>query len=463
MKLQNAAAYIEPRNNETQQVSNQISQPKKNIKVLMLCYYYPPLTEVGCKRSVAFSKYFKKHGWEPFVLSVKNPDKSYCRLGDDSPPEGVRVEYTSSIINLYWIVSTADAILKRFFGLFGIRLKTNYFYNFLCIPDHFWGWIPLTVIRGRRIVNEKNIQLIYVSCTPHSSAISGILLKWLTGKPLVVDYRDPYHVDSNKIGGSRSFRVRGFRGSIDRRIQHYFLRKADSVIVNNEETAKIYSEEYPEVKSKIFSVHNGFDSDFTPDRNLEKYRKFTITYMGNFYSKNINPDLVFDAISLLDQEEKITSDNFQFLFYGEGMYEILEIAKKCNVAKYVSANSWIPYTDALQVLTRSHLQLLRILKPMISTKLFEGIPLNVPFLATIPSGEVEEIINTYSPSSLIVTTTSARDVADAISKAISMYERHEVEDNHIEQYLEHFSRETLTLKLMGIIEQHILVEESLAR
>jgi len=28
--------------------------------------YYPPLVDVGCKRSVAFSKYFKKHGWNPF-------------------------------------------------------------------------------------------------------------------------------------------------------------------------------------------------------------------------------------------------------------------------------------------------------------------------------------------------------------------------------------------------------------
>jgi glycosyltransferase involved in cell wall biosynthesis len=386
---------------------------------------------------------------------VKNPDKSYCRLGDDSPPEGVRVEYTSSIINLYWFVTIAHAVLRRIFGMFGIRLKVNYFYDFLCIPDHFWGWIPLTVMRGKKLISERNIQLIYVSCTPHSSAISGILLKKLTGRPLIIDYRDPYYIGS--------YKYRGLKELIGRRIQNYFLRKADFVIVNNEGTARVFIEEYPVVKNKIFTVHNGFDIDFMPDHKLEKYKKFTITYTGNFYSKMIPPKLVFDAISILDQEGKITADNFQFLFYGEAPYKILEIARKCGAVKYVSVNSMAPYADALQVLSRSHLQLLRIVKPMISTKLFEGIPLNIPFLATIPPGEVEEIIKAYSPSSLIVTTNSARDVANAISRAISMYEKLEVEDNHVEEYLESFSRENLTLKLMGIIEENVLIDESLAQ
>lgn len=433
-------------------MSNHISQPT-NKNILMLCYYFPPLIDVGCTRSVAFSKYFKKHGWEPFVLSVKNPDKNYCRLGDASPPEGVQVEYTSSIINPYPFVSIADAVLRRIFGMLEIRLKFNFFYNLLCVPDHFWGWIPLTVMRGKKLIREKNIQLIYVSCSPHSSAISGILLKKLTGRPLVIDYRDPYLISS--------FNYRGLQGLIGPRIQNYFLRKADAVIVNNEGTAKVYIEEYPVVKNKIFTVHNGFDLDFMPDHKLEKHKKFTITYTGNFYSKMIPPELVFDAISILDQEGKITAGNFQFLFYGESPYEILEIARKCGVEKYVSTNSRIPYADALQVLSRSHLQLLRIVKPMISTKLFEGIPLNLPFLATISTGEVEAIIKEFSPSSLIVTTNSARDVANAISSAISMYEKHEVEDNHVEKFLKSFSRENLALKLMGIIEENVLIDKSI--
>ena len=59
--------------------------------ILMICYYYPPLADVGCKRSVAFATFFKKFGWSPYVLSVKNPDKAYCSLGNEKIPEGIPV------------------------------------------------------------------------------------------------------------------------------------------------------------------------------------------------------------------------------------------------------------------------------------------------------------------------------------------------------------------------------------
>ena len=62
---------------------------RSGLNILMVCYYYPPVTDVGSKRSVAFSKYFKKNGWSPSVLSVKNPDRYYCSVGHDVPPDGV--------------------------------------------------------------------------------------------------------------------------------------------------------------------------------------------------------------------------------------------------------------------------------------------------------------------------------------------------------------------------------------
>ena len=138
------------------------------------------------------------------------------------------------------------------------------------------------------------------------------------------------------------------------------------------------------------------------------------------------------------------------------MYEVKRLSGKYGVEDLIAANSRIPYKDVLGVLSRSHLQLLRIVKPMISTKLFEGIALNIPFLATIPSGEAEEIIREYSPSSFIVTTRSPEDVACAISDAMSKYKDSLIEDNRVQEFLQRFSRESLTIKLMGIIENNIL-------
>jgi hypothetical protein len=226
---------------------------EKNI--LMLCYYYPPLTDVGSKRSVAFSKYFKEHGWSPCVLSVKNPDRAYCSTGDVIPPDGVCTEYSYSIINLHMLVSYANAAFAKLLKLFGINLETNYFYSIFCIPDHFWGWIPLTTIKAARLIRQRDIDIIYVSCTPHSSAIIGIILKRLCGKPLVIDYRDPFHISALKM-----LKLPRFRRKINRAIQEYYLKRADITIVNNEDTKNIYIDEYPIVKNKIFAVHNGFET-----------------------------------------------------------------------------------------------------------------------------------------------------------------------------------------------------------
>lgn len=417
----------------------------------MLCYYYPPLTDVGSKRSVAFSKYLKKHGWNPCVLSVKNPDKGYCSIGNDKPPEGVTTEYSYSIINLFKLIGILNAVLSKALRLIKINIKRNYFYLIFCIPDHFWGWIPLTVIKGVRLIKRFETNIIYVSCSPWSSALTGIILKFITGKPLILDYRDPFATETV----FSILNVPKFRRKIEQHIQKYFLKHADIFIVNNEETLKIYLHEYPQAKDKIFTVHNGFESEYMIQEKTEKYQKFTIVYTGEFYFYATNSKVFFEGIALLKQKEKINKGNFQFLFYGDGKSEIEKIALDNNIKDIVITSSRVPYKAVLDVISRSHLQLLRIVKPMISTKLFEGIPLNIPFLATIPTGEVEEIIHTYSPSSYVVTEESAEKVADAILDAMLKYKNNQILDNNVQEFLNKFSRENLTLKLINIIEQNL--------
>ena len=417
----------------------------------MLCYYYPPLTDVGGKRSIAFSKYLKKNGWNPYIISIKNPDKGYCSIGNDKPPQGINIEYSYSIINLSKLIGRLNALLTRAFRLININIKRNYFYLIFCIPDLFWGWVPLTAIKGVRLIKRYNIDIIYVSCSPWSSAFTGIIIKIITGKPLILDYRDPYAIETAFL----RFNVPMFRRKIDRNIQKYFLKHTDIFIVNNDEIRRIYFKEYPQAKEKIFAIHNGFESEFMIQKKAEKYPKFTIVYTGDFYFYALESKIFFEGIALLKQKGKINKDTFHFLFYGDGKDEIKRIAIDYGIEDVVMASSRIPYNAVLDVISKSHLQLLRIVKPMISTKLFEGIPLNIPFLATIPQGEAEEIIRKYSPSSYIVTEESSEKVADAILDAIKKYKYNQIQDNSVQEFLTRFSRENLTLKLIDIIEQNL--------
>lgn len=422
----------------------------------MICYYYPPLTDVGAKRSVAFSKYFRKHGWNPFVLSVKNPDRAYCSVGRDDPPEGVPTEYSCSVINLYRLLGKMNGALARVLRPFGVEVERNYFHDLVCYPDHFWGWIPLTTLKGARMIREHKIDAVYVSCTPFSAALIGVFLKKLTKKPLILDFRDPFAVGVSSYAG-----ISRVRRAASGWFEKMFMKHADLFFVTSEETRQAYIREYPWIEGKAFTIYNGFDQVHSPDGSKGKFDKFSIIYTGQFYTYGPNhqlyTDMFFQALAHMKSSGDISYDNFQFLFYGNEHKMIEDIARGFGVSDLVTARSRIPYHEILEKISRSHLMLLRIVKLMISTKLFEGIPLNVPFLATIPNGEVEDIIRTYSPGSYIVTEHDTYlDVAQAIRDAMQKYHDNKMPGNHVQKFLDKFTRENMTKELMEIVDKKFM-------
>jgi glycosyltransferase involved in cell wall biosynthesis len=425
----------------------------KTRNILMICYYYPPLIDVGCKRSVAFSKYFKKYGWNPVVLSVKNPDKIYCILGNDKPPDGVMTQYSYSLINPYKILGKMNGLLSKFLKMFGIRLRRNYFYDIFCIPDFFCGWIPLTVVKATKLIKTHHIDFIYVSCPPFSAAIIGIALKRLTQKPLILDFRDPFRVQKASFLALPRIRQR-----TDRWLERWFLKRTNLLVVTSEELRRRYISVYPNVKEKAFTVHNGVDLDLIPrDLPTIKFAKFTIVYAGLYFYRvsEWDHEILFKALADLKAGNHIDKNKFQFLFFGESKEQIVDIARHHRVLDLVAANSRLTYQDILRIISRSHLQLLRGGTLFIPSKLYDGIVLNVPFLATMPDGEAAEIVRCYSPSSYTLHHESSDEIAAAILDAMEKYKRYQIIDNNVTGFVERFSRERLTVKLMEIIKKDI--------
>jgi glycosyltransferase involved in cell wall biosynthesis len=426
----------------------------------MICYYYPPVADVGSKRSVAFSKYFRKHGWTPFVLSVKNPDRHYCSVGPDVPPEGISTRYSYSVVNLSWILGKMNGALSRVLKLVSIEVKSNYFHDFLCYPDRFMGWIPLTTFNGARMIRDHNIDVIYVSCSPFSGALVGVLLKKLTKRPLVLDFRDPF-----VTGVASHFTTSKVRKWILAWFERKFVQNTDLLLVTSEETRAEYVKAYPAIADKAFTIYNGFDPVVPLSQRTEKFEKFSVIYTGQFYrfgpNHQVYTDEYFKALAYLKARREISAETFQFLFFGDEHDYIEKTAVAHGVADLVVSRSRVPYQEVLQSISRSHLMLLRIVKLMISTKLFEGIPLNVPFLATIPHGEVEEIIRQYSPGSYVITEDgSYLDVAGAIRDAMNKYKLNQVPANHVEAFLARFAREKLTQQVMRIVKDSLMAPGS---
>lgn len=421
-------------------------------KILMICYYFPPITDVGSLRSIHFAKYFKAYGRTPLVLTVTNPDRTYCTLGDNPPPDDVHVERSCSIINPYRILGKINGLATRLLRPFGIDLVRNRLYDLLCIPDIFLGWIPMTVLKAVDMVQRFDVDVVYVSCTPFSSAVIGTLVKLRTGKPLVVDFRDPYALEER----AEIFDVPEYRRNIDRRIERWTLRAADALVVTTEETRDGYMRQYPEFREKMHTIYNGFDMADAPEGPVDKYNKFTIIYTGDFYlytkRNELFAEAFFDGLSRLLERGVIRPDTFQFLFYGGGVSSIEGLAHRYGVNDIVRAEGRIPRKDVIEEMKRSHFSLLRVLPPMISTKLFEGISLNIPFIATIPHGEAETIIRKYSPGSCIVTEPTGDAVAAAVTEGMKRYRKGDMPHNDLKGFSEHFSRERGAQHMMKVID-----------
>lgn len=421
------------------------------MKVLMICYYFPPVADIGSRRSVSFARYFKQFGWTPLVLSVSNPDPAFCTVGAEPPPEGVKTVYVASLANVYRLLGRLNGGLSRVLQLFGITLKRNYFYDLLCIPDLFFGWIPLASLRGRALIRQDRPDLIYVSCSPFSAALVGVLLKKLSGLPLVVDFRDPFALEAVTALGVPPWRQRLNRG-----IEGVILRHADRLVVTTEETRALYAEQYPGQREKIATIHNGFEPAGAV-RQVPRSEPFSIIYAGQFYdydprNAGYTRDF-FAALRLLKDRREIAAGAFRFVYYGSGKDQIAALARAHGVEDLMEANGSAPYQVVLEAVGRSHLQLLRLVKPMISTKLFEGLAMNLPFLATIPEGEVAELVRRYSPGSYLVTDSSAGAIAEAILDARQKYAEGRMPDNHTVEFLRQFSRQSLALKMMELMRQ----------
>jgi len=116
-------------------------------KVLMICYYFPPIVTSGVARSFEFAKLLPNFGWEPLVLTVRHSKDPWVEASLGADPKGIRVERTLEW-NLAGFADFLHGCCSRVARLFGKSLKHNLFREYLCIPDSQIAWF--STIPARR-------------------------------------------------------------------------------------------------------------------------------------------------------------------------------------------------------------------------------------------------------------------------------------------------------------------------
>ncbi len=386
--------------------------------VLMVAYLFPPvggLGVAGSQRLLKFAKYLPAHGWQPIVLTVK--ERSYESYFSVDPSLVTKIPPDSVIVRtrvLRWLTRLLEfkgrlqgrgatvsqetpASTESFLGgsaapaapsgaakSFYQRLKDG-ITDLFEIPDEEMGWILPGILGGLSAFRRHGYEAIFATGRPWTALVIGMLLKRLTGKPLIVDFRDPWMTNPFRLWYSP------MRNRLEGWLERQVIEQATTVIANTHELRAEFIERFPnEPAEKFMTLLNGFDSDDFVQTLAEaprERRAFTVTHTGFLYGKR-DPKNFLEAVRLCLSQGLIERRKLRILLVGsaELPYNLADYLRVAGLSDVVQLQGHLPYRESLSCLYRSDVLLLLQpgTKTQVPSKLFDYIGVGKPILGVSP-------------------------------------------------------------------------------
>ena len=195
-----------------------------SLNVLLVNYTFPPIGGVNVLRVASLARYFPAHGIRVDVLTTRNPSS----VGTDpSLLSDIRSEVTVHRTMTLDLPFGIKKTIKRL--LTGSRPPTEQapkdapagkpnplkrIIQDALLPDPQVTWVPILTRAAHRIVRDRKIDLVLISCAPFSTLrLAETLRKQFPRLPIVLDFRDEWLSTTFDVAGfnfSRTERARTF-------------------------------------------------------------------------------------------------------------------------------------------------------------------------------------------------------------------------------------------------------------
>jgi len=387
-----------------------MSAPKN---VLLITTNFPPNPSVGTKRVSKILKYVDQNAYRFHILTLKemyyDVDLGRQTGNQHKIPESVLVYRTdkfdftrvftflkqslhsllpkksksgkkekTSIRTVSPTSGGSASLLSRLLD----RLRSIVFF-FFEFPDKYIGWLPHALTEGKRIIDAEKIDIIMATAPPHSVFIIAMILKKLTQRKLVLDFRDPWAISRWDSGNP-------LRYWMERSFERLCVRSADVIFFvtqkMRDEYAALYKEENPD-KFKLF--FNGYDPEDFPAQvpQVQKTAGAPVRFvhLGTLYKRR-NPEPLLKAIKALRDEGKLDPSQAQFEFIGSVVTEVKFIfsrVKELGVEDFVHFKPPVSFEESIRTMFEADVLLL--IQPdtdlQIPAKLYEYIYTRKPILA----------------------------------------------------------------------------------
>ena len=434
----------------------------------MIVHQFPPQVTAGVFRTVRFTKYLPAFGWTPIVLTATPAeligDESLSNPASGSPAAvsaDIRVERTAAKHALSRAKITTSAARptrkpspgKQSHAEGGVRRFARKSWQFLTeTPDPHVRWVATAVLRGRRLIRETRPDVLYTSGPPHSVHLAGAILKRLTGRPWIADFRDPWaRRPWKKVRNPWGERLLG-------RFERACIRRADAVVLNTETAASDFRNAYPkEHPDKFYVVTNGCDPELASHAaelnrrfRREQAADFLLLHPGSCYGRR-DPRPVVDAVAAL--AARGIHVRFEQVGHCASAFALLEYARERGVEDRVSVEPAVPHEVILQRMAAADALLL--LQPdaplMVPGKLYEMLPFRKPIVAVTDEGATAEIVRRFGLGP-VVRSGDAAALAESLESLIAPSGKAIVDSAGVDDALCEFDGEALTGRLADIFD-----------
>jgi glycosyltransferase involved in cell wall biosynthesis len=382
-------------------------------RVLLIAYHFPPSAAVGGMRMANFAKWLSLFGWESHVLTIPQKYIEHLDVERLEALQSVRIQRVGllpTVVRMYSVLkqrfsgnclparmiqpSAAPVVNAARPESLARKIK-RYILSILVFPDYEAGWIIPAALAAIRQIRRQRIDSMMTSCPPYSAHLIGLIVKTMTGTKWVADFRDPWMT----TGWKRTYPTCALSMRFEMWLEKKVVENADIVMFNVDRLKTAYQKRYVHVPTdKFVYIPNGMPSCISANAvPLRKYETFTLSYTGSFYVGR-SPEPVFQAISHLIREGVISSDAVRVKLVGhcravDGA-PTTALIDKYGLESVVELIDPLPYTQALNILRRSHLALLLApnLPFQIPAKLYDYLGTGVRILAIAEEGGTADLV-----------------------------------------------------------------------
>ena len=375
-----------------------------NKRALIIAYHFPPqAASSGIQRTLSFSKYLGRHGWDAMVLSAhpmaysaKNPSQLA------SVPPSLVVRRPLAL----------DA--KRHLGLFGR------YPDILALPDRWSSWWLTAVPTGLSLIRKQRPEVIWSTFPIATSHLIGLTLHRLTGIPWVADFRDPMLQEG--------YPATAMQRNAFAWIERQAITRCCKAVFTTHSALHAYRQRFPHLPSEKFSViENGYDeegflgTDAPAPAVQRRNQKVTLLHSGVLYAEGRNPSAFFDAIARLKAQGRVDATSLSVVLRATGDdARFAALAQNYGVGDIVRIEGAVPYREALREMLDVDGLLVFQGTPFntqVPAKIYEYFRARRPIFGLVdPAGETARILGAAGFCNI-----APMDEAERISAALALF------------------------------------------